>query len=281
MTTDAAAKRDRIGAVKFAHRNVRGIFGFAKGLLVVWSTANSVMTKAVENFAPKLIILTVRRALATKRHLLFQFLLLILFLGAIGGSARAGLDIQNPPAESLGAGSPFAISDFDGDLQPDLASIQAGRNNSDGTDYWIQVHLSTAGQQFIRVVAPSGGLQIEARDVNGDHAIDLVISSAGRREPVAIFLNDGHGTFSRAEPDAFPGALDESGENWVSGLNLLRVALGVTPQSGSSIWPKEKDSLHDRPPAGFVSASNAGFPLSSFVVSHAGRAPPFAVQHSS
>ena len=197
------------------------------------------MTKAVENFAPKLIILTVRRALATKRHLLFQFLLLILFLGAIGGSARAGLDIQNPPAESLGAGSPFAISDFDGDLQPDLASVEAGHDNSDETDYWIQLHLSTAGQQFIRVVAPSGGLQIEARDVNGDHAIDLVISSAGRREPVAIFLNDGHGIFSRAEPDAFPGALDESGENWVSGLNLLRVALGVTPQSGSSIWPKE------------------------------------------
>ena len=155
------------------------------------------MTKAVENFAPKLIILTVQRALFTRRHLLYQFLLLILILGAVGGSARAELDVRNLPAKSVGVGSRFAISDFDGDLQPDLASIQAGRNNSGETDYWIQVHLSTAGRQSIRVVAPSGGLQIEARDVNGDHAIDLVISTAGRREPVAILLNDGHGTFSR------------------------------------------------------------------------------------
>ena len=248
---------------------------------MVWSTTSRVMTKAVENFAPKLIILTVQRALFTRRHLLYQFLLLILILGAVGGSARAELDVRNLPAKSVGVGSRFAISDFDGDLQPDLASIQAGRNNSDGTDYWIQVHLSTAGRQSIRLVAPSGGLQIEARDVNGDHAIDLVISTAGRREPVAILLNDGHGTFSRAEPDAFPGAFGESEKNWVFALHLNRVALGVTPQSGSSIWPKEKDSPHDRLPAGFVSASTAGFPLSSFVVSHAGRAPPFAVQHSS
>ena len=239
------------------------------------------MTKAVENFAPKLIILTVQRALATKRHLLSQFLLLILFLSVVGGSARAELDIRNLPAKPVGAGSPFAISDFDGDLQPDLASVEAGRNNSDETDYWIQLHLSTAGQQSIRLVAPSGGLQIEARDVNGDHAIDLVISSTGRREPVAILLNDGHGAFSRAEPGAFPGALGESEKNWVSRLHLVPVALGVTPQSGSSIWPKEKDSPHDRSPAGFVSTSSAGFPLSSFVVSHAGRAPPFAAQHSS
>ena len=248
---------------------------------MVWSTTSRVMTKAVENFAPKLIILTVQRALFTRRHLLYQFLLLILILGAVGGSARAELDVRNLPAKSVGVGSRFAISDFDGDLQPDLASIQAGRNNSDGTDYWIQVHLSTAGRQSIRLVAPSGGLQIEARDVNGDHAIDLVISTAGRREPVAILLNDGHGTFSRAEPDAFPGAFGESEKNWVSALHLVRVALGVTPQSGSSIWPKEKDSPHDRLPAGFVSASSAGFPLSSFVVSHAGRAPPSAVQHCS
>ncbi len=214
------------------------------------------------------------------RHLLSPFLLLFLFLGAVAGSARGGQDVRNSPAESLGAGSSVAIADFDGDLQPDLASVQAGLKNSDETDYWIQLQLSTAGRQSIRVAAPSGGLHIEARDVNGDHAIDLVISSAGRREPVAIFLNDGHGAFAPAEPAAFPGAFGESEKNWVSASNRMAEALDVTPLSGSGIWTKEKDSLHDRSPARFVSASSAGFRLSSFLVSHAGRAPPFAVQHS-
>jgi hypothetical protein len=232
------------------------------------------------NFAEKFGILMVPTGPSTKRRLHFRFLTLLLFLGVAGGSARAGLDVQNPPAISAEAESPLALADFDGDLQPDLASIQAGPDNHDETDYRIQLELSTTGRQSIRVVAPSGGLQIEARDVNGDHAIDLVISTAGGGEPVAIFLNDGHGAFSRAEPAAFPGAFSESKTNWASRSNAAANALGVTPQSGSSISSNEKYSLHYRSRAGFDPASGAGFPLSSFVVSHAGRAPPFAVHHS-
>src|SRR5271170_3994083 len=64
------------------------------------------------------------------------------------------------------------------------------------TNYSVQLHLSSVGQHSIQLVAPAGGLQIEARDVNGDDAIDLVLTTAWLKQPVAIFLNDGHGSFS-------------------------------------------------------------------------------------
>jgi hypothetical protein len=99
----------------------------------------------------------------------------------------------------------FAVADFDGDLRPDLAHIQIGRSDAALTDYWVQLQLSGAGQQSILVVAPSGGLQISVRDVNGDDAPDLVLTTSWLKTPVAILLNDGRGGFSRKEPSAFPG----------------------------------------------------------------------------
>ena len=134
----------------------------------------------------------------------------LLFLYVVSGiTARAG-GIQNAAATSAGPGLTFAIADFDGDHRLDEASVQTGRSAAGDSDYWIQFQCSTAGRQYIRLVAPAGGLLIEARDVNGDHTVDLVFTSAWFRQPVAVLLNDGHGRFLRAEPGAFPGAFRES-----------------------------------------------------------------------
>jgi hypothetical protein len=234
----------------------------------------------VDNLAPKFGLLTVLRDnAATRRYVLFRSLILWLFLGLVGGSAAASTDVQNPPVTSLGPALPFAVADFDGDLRPDLVTIHAGANLAGSTDYRIQLQLSAVGQQSIQLAAPAGGLLIEARDVNGDHAIDLVFSTAWFRQPVAIFLNDGHGNFSRAEPTAFPGAFSESNTNWVSTTNLETDAVGVPPQSGNGIYAERKDLLHDRSPAGLIPPSTVGFPVNHFAVSQPGRAPPFEVPH--
>jgi hypothetical protein len=205
-------------------------------------------------------------------------LILLLFLGLIGGAA-ARADVQNPPVTSIGPGLPFAIADFDGDLRPDLASVQAGANIAGNASYRIQFQLTSAGRQFIQLVAPAGGLQIEARDVNGDHAIDLVLTTAWSRQPVAILLNDGHGGFSRAEPTAFPRAFSDSGTNWVSTTNLATDTIGVPPQSGTGIFVEEENSLGEQSPVGLISSSSTGFPVSPFLVSQSGRAPPSEVPH--
>ena len=235
------------------------------------------MTQVVNNFAPKFGLLKVLRdSLATRRYLLFRSALLLLFL-ALVGSATAGQDVQNPSLTSVGPGPQFAIADFDGDLRPDLASIQAGSNRFGATDYWIQLQLSAAGRQSIRVVAPAGGLWIEARDVNGDHAVDLVLTTAWFRQPIAILLNDGHGNFSRAEPSAFPDAFNGSTANWASASDQATEAVGVPPQSGAGVCPETRAHLIVQSHADSIPLSSTRFLHNSFLISHAGRAPPYEV----
>ena len=204
---------------------------------------------------------------------------LLVFLGLVGGSAAARTAIQNAPIVSPGPGPQFAIADFDGDLHPDLASVLGGQSGSGATAYWIQFQLSAAGRQSIRLVAPSGGLQIEARDVNGDHAVDLILFTAWFRQPVAILLNDGHGRFSRVEPSAFPRAFRESEANWVSGSNPAMDLVDVPPHSRAGASADASEPLDARSQDGSISPPCAGFPLRPLLVSQAGRAPPSEVPH--
>lgn len=201
-----------------------------------------------------------------------SFLLLLGLAGA--GGAAANADVANSSIEAVRPGLAFAVADFDGDQRPDLASVQSGANSSGGANYRIQLQLSATGQRSIQLLAPTGGLFIEARDVNGDHAVDLVLTTAWFRQPVAIYLNDGHGGFSRAEPNAFPGAFSGSKTNWTTSTNPAADTVGVPPQSGAGIRAAQPDSLHDRSPQRLIPPSSAGFPINLFLVSQPGRAPP-------
>jgi hypothetical protein len=218
-----------------------------------------------------------RHSLAVRRHLLLRSLVLLLFFGFVGGIAAARANASNPPAVSIGPGPQVAISDFDGDRHPDTASIQAGPSGPGRTDYWIQLELSATGRQFIRLAAPAGGLQIEARDVNGDHAVDLVLTTAWFRQPVAILLNDGHGGFSRVEPTAFPGAFSESDTNCFSIANLAMDAVGVPPQPGAGICPESGAPTRLPSRKDSIAPLRAGFLASPYLMSHAARAPPSEV----
>jgi hypothetical protein len=222
------------------------------------------------------------RAMDNRRALsnLFLWMSLFVFLGCAGGSAAAHPAVQNPPINAPGPGLPFAIADFDGDLRPDFASVQNESNNSGTTDYWIQLQLSTVGRQAIRLVAPSGGLRIEARDVNGDHALDLVLTTAWFNQPVAVFLNNGRGIFSQVEPSAFPGAFSKSPTTWGSAWIQAIDIVGVPPQSRASLCSEAKAALHRKSPARSISTSNEGLLVSRFLTSHTGRAPPSEVPHS-
>jgi hypothetical protein len=219
-------------------------------------------------------LMALQQKLATRRYLLFAAAISFLLIGLSGGWVAAGAQVRGAAAASLGAGSQFAIEDFDGDLRPDVASIQAGLSGSARTDYWIQLQLSAAGRQFIRVAGPAGGLEIEARDVNGDRAIDLVLVTAWRREPVAILLNDGHGGFSRVAPAAFPEAFGEPAANWTSALGVAIEAVGAPPQPRAGIGAVRRARTDAGSHADSIPRLSAGFLLQDFVGSHAGRAPP-------
>jgi hypothetical protein len=202
--------------------------------------------------------------------------LLVLLVSAANSIAKGGA-IQIEPAALAGPGLTVAIADFDGDHRLDLARIQNGRYGCGGSAYWIQFQLSTAGRQSIQLVAPPGGLRIEARDVNGDHAVDLVFTTAWFRQPVAILLNDGRGSFSSADPTAFAELFSEPKTICVSGRRLAAAAVGLPPRSRARVDKAEKDPLHERSSAGLVLSSVPAFPAGTFLFSAAERAPPSEV----
>ncbi|MGC1415068.1 MAG: VCBS repeat-containing protein [Candidatus Acidiferrum sp.] len=145
-------------------------------------------------------------------------LILCAVIVTAGRTIGAESSIQHSPNASAAFNSVFAIADFDGDRKPDLATVEIQNGNStSGTEYSIRFRLTTGAAQSFGVLAPAGGLQIVARDVNGDDAMDLLISTAWLHQEVAVLLNDGHGNFTLANPGEFPAAVWESATVWESG----------------------------------------------------------------
>lgn len=145
-------------------------------------------------------------------------LILCLVAGVVCRADAAGTSAQHSPASSLESNSNFTIADFDGDQKPDLATVEVQKSSSSRTTrYSIRFQLTTGIAQVFGVTAPSGGLQIVARDVNGDNTLDVLVTTVLQHEQVAVLLNDGHGKFRLAEPREFPAAIRESGREWNSG----------------------------------------------------------------
>jgi len=112
------------------------------------------------------------------------------------------------------AGVDFAIADFDGDSLPDFATVQPGLATASRTSYWIRFSFSLGEQKSITVTAPTGGLQIASRDVNGDSFLDLIISTRIANKPVAVLLNDGRGSFRLADMGEFGRDIWEARAEW-------------------------------------------------------------------
>lgn len=204
---------------------------------------------------------------------------LMLLGGSMAAVTPASADVPRPSAISIGPGLQFAVADFDGDHRPDLVGVQGGQSGVARTNYWIQLQLSAAGRQTILLVAPAGGLQIAARDVNGDQIPDLILTTTWLREPVAIFINDGHGTFTRVKPSAFPEAFRAPLSNWDSTSDRIPDSLGVPSSSRGGFYEATTRLPYSVLQAGAIAPSSRGFLPSPFLISSPGRAPPSEVPH--
>jgi hypothetical protein len=177
-------------------------------------------------------------------------------------------------AVALGS-TQFAIADFDGDRQPDLALIRVTSDGSPSSQYSVDFNFSGGHKPTICFVGPAGGMQISPRDVNGDKFADLVVTSLLDSKFVVIFLNDGKGNFVSAEPSDYPGALKGTGfrlvvpEDTPAGLLAFQVGRSMETEMGNAAGWHES----------FVSSSVGIWlaPLqarSELALSSAGRAPP-------
>jgi VCBS repeat protein len=110
----------------------------------------------------------------------------------------AGVDVWAP---YIAATLPqHAFGDFDGDGRPDLARIQdlAGRP---------QISVSLSGSSTDVRLEASVSVLIDG-DVDHDGDLDLVGATASG--DVFIWLNDGHGRFTRQEPSRSHGVAGEA-----------------------------------------------------------------------
>jgi hypothetical protein len=176
--------------------------------------------------------------------------------------------------------SHIAIADFDGDLQPDVATVESGNVAALRANYRIRFELSKGTEQSIGVVAAAGGLQIWPQDVNGDNFPDLMISSKWLHEPVAILLNDGHGNFTVAAPSAFPQVKWGSETNLAAAngeekesveLDVSRTHAGESAANGGDFRPQSSPE-----PLKFIEAKKTRFLV---LFSGLERAPPLLTHH--
>jgi len=199
---------------------------------------------------------------------------LLVLVGSFFAGIPAQAQASNVSLPVSGSRLPFAIDDFDGDLRPDIASVQSVSKNSSGTIYRVQFQLSAAGQQSIHLVGPSGGLRIATRDVNGDDFPDVIVSSAWREEPLAVLVNDGRGAFSLADPTSFPRAFGGSGKALNAKLPPQTDTVATTSRLLVGDFSGTKYLLHASPARGSIPRANSASFRSLILGSLLGRAPP-------
>jgi hypothetical protein len=173
-------------------------------------------------------------------------------------------------------GSNFAMGDFDGDSQPDLATVEEINSiDSVGARYWITFHLSAGAEQALGFSGPIGGLRILPHDVNGDHALDLVVVARWKHQTVAIFLNDGFGSFTPADPSRFQTDLQPSDSEIrpaAAPSEHSAVLLGKKSAPGEPTESSRPYFLGRLPGLTFFAIARA--PLHLLRSSVSGRAPP-------
>ena len=157
----------------------------------------------------------IQKNLESARTHLRAVLVLCFVLGTAGCVNAANTAAPQQAGSSAGFNSTFAIADFDGDRKPDLATVEVQKGSFSGNSrYSIRLQLTAGATQVFGVIAPAGGLQIVLRDVNGDDALDVLVSTAWQHKQVAVLLNDGHGKFKLADPRTFPAAFLGNDSVW-------------------------------------------------------------------
>jgi len=124
-----------------------------------------------------------------------------------------------------------AIADLDGDQIPDVASGTNLGRTAQGYFYRIDLDLTHNSQvkAFNIYSNEPNGLDVRAIDVDGDHDLDLVITSRILQQPIGIWLNDGEGNFTRGDEDQYAGA-----------FRRTNASLGSTPSPSITVLCREQ-----------------------------------------
>lgn len=208
-----------------------------------------------------------------------QFVCLLALLSLlIGAGAACSKDSKVFVARhGLPAGTDtFAIGDFDGDLAPDIASVQRVSSDSSGANvnYIVQLQFGSGERRSIRLAARWDDLRIVARDVNGDRIPDLIISSRWTEEMYAVLINDGTGAFSPFDPSSVLAPSRKSNESLSWPRRQPSETAATSRTSAERGFKKTKCIGHSSPTKGSVHRPDSVSLRCPLLVSLPGHAPP-------
>jgi hypothetical protein len=134
-----------------------------------------------------------------------------------------------------------AVADLDGDHIPDIASgINLGRT-AQGYAYRVDLDLTDnlQAKPFSVFSSEPNGVDIEAIDVDGDHDLDLVITSRVLRQPIGIWINDGAGNFAQGDAGRYAFAFNHQDSSLRSSPPSLRFDVCREPRHASFAASRE------------------------------------------
>lgn len=160
-------------------------------------------------------------------------------------------------AETLLAGGEAVSADFDGDRRTDATLVVAdsGRGISVPGRYTITVQLSTKNNsKTFTLQAQPGGLDLSARDVDGDRDLDLVITGRFTGEHIGVWVNDGAGELSPGTSE-YPAWIWGDGPRLICGV--IQKPAGAIPSPVSSFVVCSSDCVAAALPTISVSHQSA------------------------
>jgi hypothetical protein len=167
---------------------------------------------------------------------------------------------------------------MDGDSRADIAFAKFQALVNGIYHYQIEVLLSAQPRTTFEVESgpAGGGLNISARDVDGDRDLDLVITAEFSRQPVGVWINDGEGRFSPGNPAIYPASIwQETNQSVERPYSPQRVDMScVVPSGGCSTAPPGLPAPPVISPGAPLSSASDGHASHPLNLGRALRAPP-------
>jgi hypothetical protein len=173
--------------------------------------------------------------------------------GAVARLNRAASFAQ--PVTAL-SGPTLAAADFDGDNKPDGAVLLSPDLFRGQSNPQVELHFTARNNADITLAPSDAPLSLIALDIDHDGDVDLIVEQSLTHKRLQIFINDGHGDFSKGRIEDYPLTATPAREQLSPPQQLDGPALSLPPQRGSELSLMMSCHIAGRPPSAGERASS-------------------------